>query len=48
MRSAAGRYEGGNVYLITEKTPETVDFYEKCGFSADDGMCVMQTDNKSR
>ena len=48
MRSAAGRYEGGNVYLITKKTPETVGFYEKCGFSADDGMCVMQTDNKSR
>ena len=48
LRNAARRSAGGNVYLITKKTPETVGFYEKCGFSADGGMFVMQTDNKSR
>ncbi|WP_294475607.1 hypothetical protein [uncultured Ruminococcus sp.] len=48
LRNAAGRYAGGNVYLITKKTPETVGFYGKCGFSANGSMCVMQTDNKSR
>ena len=42
------RSAGGNVYLITKKTPETVGFYGKCGFSANGSMCVMQTDNKSR
>ena len=32
----------------TGDSPLTVPFYEKCGFSADGGMCVMQMDNKSR
>ena len=32
----------GGIYLMTKRTPETVGFYEKCGFSVDGSMCVMQ------
>ena len=39
------KHSGCGIYLITKKTPETVGFYEKCGFAADEGMCVMQSDN---
>ena len=41
MKRWVGTQDGARMYLITMKTAETVGFYERCGFTEDGGMCVM-------